>query len=140
MRNDRRPFGYDLTYQIIGAFHEAYNHLGYGLLERVYVAAMCEKLVARDLFVDREFWVDVFYKGKPIARQRIDVLVNLSVALEIKATETLPPNTHRQLLSYLRATHLELGLILHFGPKPQVHRVVHTHNSLPFHATKTHRN
>ena len=121
-----QPFGQELTHTIIGAFYEVYHELGYGLLERVYVAAMRRELEMRGLFVDREFWVDVLYKGEPIARQRIDSLVNLSVVLEIKATELLPPLSRRQLLSYLRATHLELGLILHFGPKPRVYRLIDT--------------
>src|SRR5690348_16933546 len=101
-----QPFGQELTHTIIGAFYEVYHELGYGLLERVYVAAIRRELEMRGLFVDREFWVDVLYKGEPIARQRIDSLVNLSVVLEIKATELLPPLSRRQLLSYLRATHL----------------------------------
>lgn len=121
------PFGHELIHTIIGAFYDAYNELGYGLLESVYAAAMRRELEARGLFVEREVWIDVLYKGEPIGRQRIDTIVNLSVVLEIKATEKLPPATRRQLLSYLRATHLELGLILHFGPEPHVHRLADTH-------------
>jgi len=123
---DKQPFGHELTHTIIGAFYDVYNELGYGLLEGVYVAALRHELEARGLFVDREVWIDVVYKGQTIARQRIDLIVNLSVALEVKATEHLPPISHRQLLSYLRATHLELGLILHFGPEPRVYRLIDT--------------
>ena len=127
---NKQPFGHELTDTIIGGFYDVYSEFGFGLLEGVYAAAMRRELEMRGLFVDREFWVDVMYKGEPIARQRIDMLVNLSVVVEIKATEQLPPMAHRQLLSYLRATHLELGLILHFGPTPRVHRVVDTHKRI----------
>jgi GxxExxY protein len=115
-----------LTSQIIGGFYEVYNTFGFGLLEGVYAAALQRELEARGLFVDREVWIDVMYKGEPVARQRIDIVVNYSVILEIKATEQLPTIARRQLLSYLRSTHLELGLILHFGPEPKVHRLVDT--------------
>jgi GxxExxY protein len=99
------------------------------MLESVYGAAICRELEARGLLVDRELWVDVMYKGEPIAKQRIDMLVNYSVVVEIKATEHLPPIARRQLISYLRATHLELGLILHFGPEPKVYRVIDTNKA-----------
>lgn len=122
----KQPFGHELTESIIGGFYEVYSEFGFGLLEGVYAAAMRRELETRGLFVDREFWTDVMYKGEPIARQRIDMIVNVSVVIEIKVTEHLPAMAHRQLLSYLRATHLELGLILHFGPTPRVYRVVDT--------------
>src|SRR5215469_14063498 len=97
----RLPFGHELTRSIIGAFYDVYNTLDYGMLEGVYGAAMRRELETRGLFVDREFWVDVMYKGEPIAKQRIDMVVNYSVVVEIKATEQLPPITRRQLISYL---------------------------------------
>jgi GxxExxY protein len=129
MARGRIPFGHELTGQIIGGFYEVYNSFGFGLLEGVYAAALQRELEARGLFVDREFWIDVLYKGEPVARQRIDMIVNCSVVLEIKATEQLPPIARRQLLSYLRSRHLELGLILHFGPEPKVHRLVDTNKT-----------
>jgi GxxExxY protein len=97
--HERPGFLYDeLTRSIIGAFYAAYNEMGFGLLESVYGAALDEELRRRGHHVDREFWVDVFYKGSPIARQRIDRLVDRKVVLEIKATEQLPPFAQRQLL------------------------------------------
>jgi GxxExxY protein len=114
----------DLTRSIIGAFYDAYNEMGFGLLESVYGAALDEELRRRGHHVEREFWVDVFYKGTAIARQRIDRIVDRQVVLEIKATEQLPPFAKRQLLTYLRVTRLEVGLILHFGPTPEFYRMV----------------
>jgi GxxExxY protein len=86
-------------------------------------------LEARGLFVDREVWIDVLYKGESIAKQRIDMIVNHSVIVEIKSTESVPPFSRRQLLNYLRATRLELGLLLHFGPEPKVYRLIDTTKS-----------
>ena len=126
MAAGRVPFGHELTHPIIGGFYEAYHHLGYGLLESVYAPALCRELESRGLFVDREVWVDVFYKGEAIAKQRIDMMVNHSVIVEIKATERVLPFSRRQLLNYLRATQLELGLLLHFGPEPKVYRLINT--------------
>jgi GxxExxY protein len=74
--------------------------------------------------IDREVWVDVFYKGEPIAKQRIGTLVSHSVVVE--RTTTVPPFSRRQLLNYLRATPLELGLLLDFGPEPEVYRLIDT--------------
>ena len=116
----------ELTGSIIGAFYEVYNGLGFGLLESVYAAALALELSARGHLVEREVFVDVYYKGQPIARQRIDIIVDRAVAVEIKATEVLPRFSYRQLLSYLTVTRLEIGLILHFGPRARFYRMVST--------------
>lgn len=129
MRHGERPFGHELTHSIIGGFYEVYNHLGYGLLETVYAPALRRELEARGLFVDREVWLDVLYKGESIARQRIDMIVNHCVIVEIKSTERVPPFARRQLINYLRATRLELGLLLHFGPDPKIYRLINTTKS-----------
>ena len=123
------PFGHELTHSIIGGFYEVYNHLGYGLLETVYAPALRRELEGRGLVVDREVWIDVLYKGESIANQRIDIVVNHSVIVEIKATERIPPFARRQLVNYLRATRLELGLLSHFGPEPKVYRFVDTNKN-----------
>jgi GxxExxY protein len=107
----------EITRAIIAAFFEVYNELGYGLLESVYAAARMQELTGKGHDIQREHWVDVYYKGKPIARQRIDLIVDQRVVVEIKATEVLPRFAERQLLSYLTVTHLEVGLVLHFGPE-----------------------
>jgi GxxExxY protein len=122
----RAPFGHEVTHEVIGGFYEVYNHLGYGLLETVYAPALVRELQSRALTVEREVWIDVHYKQELVARQRIDILVNRSVIVEIKATEKIPPFARRQLLNYLRASRLELGLLLHFGPEPKVFRLIDT--------------
>jgi GxxExxY protein len=113
-----------LTCEIIGAFYEVYNHLGYGFLEHVYVHALERELKARGLRVGREVGVQVYYKGEPITTQRLDILVEDRVVVELKAGPELPKLTNRQVYSYLRATRLEVGLLLHFGPDARFYRIV----------------
>ncbi len=108
-----------LTYSIIGAFRDTYNELGDGFLESIYAKALERELSRRGHVVAREVSVQVYYKGEPIAWQRLDMVVEGKVVVEIKAGEILPPRATRQLLNYLRATRLEVGLLLHFGPKPK---------------------
>jgi GxxExxY protein len=118
----RRPGGLAeeaLTYSIIGAFRDAYNELGEGWLESVYANALERELTARGHRVAREVGVRVYYKGEPIGWQRLDMIIDGKVVVEIKAGEVLPPRASRQLLNYLRATRLEVGLLLHFGAKPK---------------------
>ena len=129
MTPGRMPFGHELTHTVIGGFFEVYHHLGYGLLESVYAAALRRELEMRGLRVEREVSIEVLYKGEAVARQRIDMVINDCVIVEIKATEKVPPFARRQLLNYLRATRLELGLLLHFGPEPKVYRLVDTNKN-----------
>ena len=114
----------DRTHSIIGAFYEVYNTLGYGYLESVYCSALEGEL--RDLghTVARQYAVRVMYKGREVGFHRLDLLVDDRVILEIKSTAVLPPTAQRQLLNYLRGTSLEIGLLLHFGPKPVFYRQV----------------
>jgi len=123
------PFGHELTHTIIGGFYEVYHLLGYGLLETVYASALLRELGSRGLRVEREVWIDVFYKGDAVSKQRLDMVVDDCVILEIKSTERVPPFARRQLLNYLRATRLELGLVLHFGPEPKVYRLIDTNRA-----------
>ncbi|AHG92481.1 GxxExxY protein (plasmid) [Gemmatirosa kalamazoonensis] len=114
----------DLTYSVIGAFFEVYNTLGYGFLEQVYVEALTLELRDRGHLVEREQSVSVSYKGRVIARLRMDVIVDHKIVVEVKSTQHLSPFASRQLLNYLRATDLLVGLLLHFGPEAKHHRVV----------------
>ena len=117
-----------LTHSIIGAFFEVYNYFGYGLLEAAYVGALERELRRRGIRVHREHWVPVTYKGDEICLQRLDMVVEGRVVIETKATPVLAPIATRQLLSYLRASKLQVGLLLHFGPEPQFYRVVNTYD------------
>jgi GxxExxY protein len=116
--------GEDITESIIGAFYEVYNTLGYGFLEHVYATALERELRERGHRVAREVGVQIRYKERVLAYQRIDLIVDQLVVVETKATELLHPTAKRQLRSYLAATTLEVGLLLHFGPEPHFHRLI----------------
>ena len=115
-----------LTYSVVGAFFEVYYTLGFGFLEHVYVAALIRELLSRRHDVGREVSVPVLYKGEEIARQRLDLIVDQRLVIEVKSTRTLHDGSVRQVENYLRATSLELGLLLHFGPQPRFYRVIST--------------
>ena len=112
-----------LTYSVIGAFFEVYNTLGFGFLEHLYVVAMERELVARGHRVAREFSVPVSYKGEELGRQRLDMIVDETLVVETKASYDLHKAAARQVYNYLRATKLEVGLLLHFGPEPAFYRL-----------------
>ena len=112
------------TNHVIGAFFEVYNTLGFGFLERVYADALEIELMERGRTVRREVMVPIWYKGRQISPQRIDMIVDEKVLVEIKSTSALPAAADRQLLNYLRASPLLVGLLLHFGPKARFHRRV----------------
>jgi len=114
------------TRSIIGAFFEVYNTLGFGFLEKVYQNALERELRQRGHQVDREVLVDVCYKGVRLAQQRIDMVVDSRIVVEVKSTLLLHPAAARQVHNYLRGTALEVGLLLHFGPKPVFERLIFT--------------
>jgi GxxExxY protein len=113
-----------LTRSIIGGFYEVYNTLDFGFLEVVYKEALAKELRAQGHVVDREVRVVVYYKGEPIAVQIIDMIVDAKVVVEVKASADVRPAWGRQLQNYLRATDLEVGLLLHFGLEAKFYRVV----------------
>ena len=113
-----------LSRSVIGAFFEVYNNLGFGFLEHVYVMALERELLARGHRIAREVSVHVSYKGHTVAVQRVDMIVDGRLVVETKSGVELPKAAQRQLFNYLRATKLEVGLLLHFGLEPRFHRVV----------------
>ena len=112
--------------RVISAFFEVYNTLGPGFLERVFSDALEIELVERGCRVQREVAIPIWYKGRRISPQRVDIIVDEKVLLEIKSTSAVHPDAERQLLDYLRASAMQVGLLLHFGPKPRFLRRVHT--------------
>lgn len=117
-----------LTEQLIGAFFVVYRNLGFGFLESNYCAALGIELQRRGIDYEREVTVEVQYEGVPIGRYRVDMVVEGRVLVEIKSTKNLTEADTRQLLNYLKATNLEVGLLLHFGPTPKFHRFLYTND------------
>ena len=103
-----------------------YNTLGFGFLEHIYVLALERELLRRGHKVRRQVGVCVMYKGDELAYQRMDMIVDDKLIIEIKSTYELHKAAQRQLFNYLRATKLEVGLLLHFGPEPKFYRSVST--------------
>ena len=114
----------ELTEIIIGVFYDVYNELGYGFLESVYRRALKLSLEAKGLKVEAEVPVQVFFRSTSVGDFRTDLVVNQLILLELKTAETIVIAHEAQLLNYLRATALELGLILNFGPKAQIRRLL----------------
>jgi GxxExxY protein len=108
----------ELTHSVIGAFYEVYNALGYGFLEHIYCMAMERELLGRGHRVGREVGVRISYKGHELGIQRLDMIVDNKIVVEIKSSERLHRAAARQVYNYLRASNLEIGILLHFGPEP----------------------
>jgi len=116
----------DLTGRIIKCFYRVYDTLGFGFLESVYLKAMLLELAAEGLNASAQAAIDVWYGDQKIGHFRADILVEGRVIVEIKASELLASDARKQLLNYLRASKVEVGLLLHFGPKASFHRLIHT--------------
>jgi GxxExxY protein len=122
-----------LTKSVIGAFYTVYHELRFGYREYIYALALQRELVTLGHRVNREVAVMVYYRGEPLARQTLDMVVDDMLVVKIKATERLHPSVNLQVFSYLCSTNLELGLVLHFGREPKFHRVI-CENRLEHHA------
>ena len=109
-----------LTEKVIAAAIEVHKTLGAGLLESIYEEALCFEMGLMGLAFQRQVAVDVLYKGHAIHGQRLDLLVENEVVVEVKSLRALPDVATAQLLSYLKATGLERGLLLNFGEKQMV--------------------
>ena len=103
------------TESIIGAAIEVHRILGPGLLESIYERALAHELSLRGMSVRLQAQVSVFYKGIEIRGQRLDMVVDPGIVVELKAVERLAPIHEAQLLSYLKATRMRLGLLLNFN-------------------------
>jgi GxxExxY protein len=112
------------THSVIGAFFQVYNALGFGFLEAVYTSALERELRDRGHKVGREVLAPVRYKGELVARQRLDMVVDEHLVVEVKSTYELHGAAPRQVYNYLRGTGLRLGLLLHFGPTPKFYRIL----------------
>lgn len=121
-----------LTGSVIGGFYAVHRALGFGFLEQVYAKALEVELRDRGHCVAREFGVAIHYGGIEIAHQRLDMVVDDKVVVEIKAGESLHADATRQLFNYLRATRLEVGLLLHFGRSAKFRRVICDVGHKPF--------
>jgi GxxExxY protein len=104
-----------LTHRIIGCAIEAHRHLGPGLLEATYEAALCIELDDAALSYTRQVRVPVLYKGRLIGEHRPDLVVANRVLVEVKSVETLHPVHQAQILAYMRVLQVPVGLLMNFN-------------------------
>jgi GxxExxY protein len=111
-----------LTEKIIRAFYEVYNELGQGFLESVYESALMIALRDAGLRAEQQVPVQVYFRNELVGDFRADIIVEGCVLLELKAARAIDSAHEAQILNYLRATPIEVGLLLNFGPKPEFKR------------------
>ena len=108
-----------LSETLLDSFFFVYKEFGYGFLESVYANAFATELEYRGLHVQRQVPFELHHRGKEVGRYRADLLLENKVLIEVKSTRQLGEADERQLLNYLKATPIEIGFLLHFGPKPK---------------------
>jgi GxxExxY protein len=114
----------DITAIIIKAFYNVYNKLGYGFLEKVYENALLIELRKLGLECVPQYPIEVYYDGVKVGFYIADIIVNNCVIIEVKAAEGICEEHEAQLTNYLRATDIEVGLLLNFGKKAEFKRKV----------------
>ena len=128
MRNEDYKYS-DITSKVMKAFFKVYNSLGFGFLERVYENAMFIELNNMGLNVEKQKRLVVYYENQQIGNYFADFLIEEKVIIELKAVERLVEEHELQIINYLRATDLEVGLILNFGKKPEFKRKIFTNKT-----------
>jgi GxxExxY protein len=122
--NEHERKHWDLCHQIVGVYYSVYNELGYGFLEAVYEETLAIGLTESGLQVARQVATPIWFRGRSIGEYKADLVVNDAVLLELKAARILDTSHEAQTLNYLRATDIEVALLLNFGPKPHFKRFV----------------
>lgn len=114
----------DLTQAIIGTFYEVYNELGHGFLESVYENSLALALRSKGFEVHQQIAIPVWFRGTRVGDYDADILVNKLILLELKTAKNIDSAHVAQLLNYLKATKIEVGLVMNFGPRPEFKRVL----------------
>jgi len=114
----------ETTHLIVKAYYNVYNKLGYGFLERVYENAMMIELDKVGLIAEQQKLIEVYYADELVGNYFSDILVDNKVIVELKAAKRLTKKHNIQLLNYLKATNIEVGLLLNFGKKPSFKRQI----------------
>jgi GxxExxY protein len=127
----------DLTDAILRSFYQVHNSLGFGFLEKVYENAMVLTLRRQGLDVWQQKAIRVYYEDSLVGEYFADLLVAQKVIVELKAGESLSPAHEAQLMNYLKATELEVGLLLNFGEVPEFRRRIFTNDFKRVHRRRT---
>ena len=116
----------DLTERIIKVYYNVYNTLGYGFLEKVYENALSIELKKKGLNCKRQKPITVFYENEIVGEYFADLIVNDEIIIELKACETLIKEHEIQVVNYLKATKIEVALLLNFGKTPEIKRKIYS--------------
>jgi GxxExxY protein len=119
----------DVTDRILKAFYKVYNALGFGFLEKVYENALMLELGRMGLRVTRQQPIKVFYEGTLVGDYYADIVVEGKVIIELKTADAICDAHIAQLRNYLRATEIEVGVLLNFGPEPKFVRKVFSNDN-----------
>ncbi len=119
---------HQLTRKIIGAFFDVYKELGYGFSEKVYENAFLLALEEQGLQAEAQKSVQVYFQGQIVGTYIVDILVENKVILELKAVQQISDIHEAQLLNYLKATKIEVGLLFNFGPEGTFERKIYDNN------------
>jgi GxxExxY protein len=122
MNTDTALADADLTEHVIGIFYAVYNELGHGFLESVYENSLALALRETGVAVVQQAPLRVDFRGHTVGEFRADLLVDNRLIVEIKAVSQLAPAHEVQLVNYLKATGIRVGLLMNFGPHPQFKR------------------
>jgi GxxExxY protein len=126
--NEHEKKHWDLCHEIVGVFYAVHKELGYGFLEAVYEEALFIALTEAGFSVGRQVSVPIWFRGRKIGDYKADLIVNGAVLLELKAARALEAAWEAQVLNYLRATEIEVCLLMNFGPRGQFKRYVFDNN------------
>jgi GxxExxY protein len=121
-----------LSDSILKIYYEVYNELGYGFLEKVYQNAMYFELKSQGFKVEAQKQIKVYYKSQMVGEYFADIIVEDLITLELKACECLMDEYQAQLLNYLKATKVEIGMLLNFGTEPEFKRLIYTNDRKKF--------
>ncbi len=112
----------ELTEKIIEIYYRVYNKLGYGFLEKIYENAMMIEFKKENISAVSQSAIKVLYEGEIVGEYFADILISDKIILEIKAAKNIAEEHEAQLLNYLKATNIQVGLLLNYGPKPNFKR------------------
>jgi hypothetical protein len=113
-----------LTERLIGIFFEVYNELGHGFIESIYEKAYIRLLAEQGIKFEQQSPITVFFRGVELGEFKADLIVESLVIVEFKAVRFLDPTHEKQLINYLRATNIEVGMLFNFSPRAQFRRLV----------------
>lgn len=117
-----------ITDSILKVCYEVYNGLGYGFLEKVYQNAMYFQLISLGYKVEVQKQINVYFKGQRVGEYYSDLIVEDVVIVELKTTELIMNIHVAQIINYLKATPIEVGMLLNFGEEPEFKRIIYTND------------